>query len=55
MHIKKLYPGIAEAEAERFKLPKDREEEPDYIAGKPNYDKFQKWDIEKILSWYNID
>ena len=52
---KKLYPGIKEAEAERAKKLAPTEEEPDFINGAPNYDKFKGWDTERVLVWLNID
>lgn len=55
MTKKQLYPGVDEAERERTKAMKEESEEPDFIGGKPNYDKFQKWSTEKVLSWLNID
>lgn len=54
-NMRKLkYPGIKEAERERSKkhyIP----EEPDFIAGAPNYEKFKNWKPEKIMVWLNID
>lgn len=55
---RKLYPGTKEAEKAKSG-PKDTqyEEDPDFIVGYPNYDKFYRmgWDCEKTLSWLNID
>lgn len=51
--VKKLYPGIEQAEKEKEK--KILTEQPDFIGGKPNYDKFKGWETEKILVWLNID
>lgn len=53
---KPAYPGTAEAEKQRSKKTV-RDEEPDFIGGKPNYEKFEKWgwSTEKILVWLNID
>lgn len=31
------------------------EEEPDFIAGKPNYEKYKNWDTYKVLRMLNID
>ena len=31
------------------------EEEPDFIGGAPNYDKFEGWTTEEVLVWLNID
>ena len=49
------YPGVAEAEKERAKLAEPLEEEPDFIGGAPNYDKFEGWSVEEVLVWLNID
>ena len=54
-----LYPCIAEADklareaiaAKRIEL----DEQPDFIGGKPNYNKFNSWPPEKVLVWLNID
>lgn len=48
------YPGEKEANLERSK-PHEVEEEPDFIAGAPNYDKFEGWTTEEVLVWLNID
>jgi hypothetical protein len=53
--MKKLYPGIFEAEAERNKRATPNDDEPDFLAGEPNYDKFPGWDPIEILAWLNID
>lgn len=50
----KKYPGEKEAEAERAKHPAE-DEEPDFIDGAPNYDKFEGWTAEEVLTWLNID
>lgn len=50
----KKYPGEKEAEAERAKQPAE-DEEPDFIGGAPNYDKFEGWTAEEVLAWLNID
>ena len=31
------------------------EEQPDFIAGKPNYDKYSGVEPERVLAWLNID
>jgi hypothetical protein len=31
------------------------DEEPDFIGGAPNWDKFEAWDIDEVLVWLNID
>ena len=60
---KQLYPG-AEGIAEYYNqfyrehdsyVLKHRDEKPDFIGGKPNYDKFRKWSAEEVLVWLNID
>ena len=52
-----LYPGTAAAEKEKEKaaLRYSYEFQPDFIGGKPNYDKFASWTCEKVLAWLNID
>lgn len=55
---KPLYPGTAEAEAERKRKKMEHvEEEPDFIGSAPNYDKFEAmgWSVEQTLVWLNID
>lgn len=51
----KKYPRVEEAELERSKHHLLEDEEPDLIAGKPNYDKFDGWTVEEVLVWLNID
>ena len=53
--LKQLYPGVAEAEAEKSRKTAEIDEAPDFINGKPNYDKFGKRDTERVLVWLNID
>jgi hypothetical protein len=48
------YPGKKEAEEQRRPSPVE-DEEPDFIAGAPNYDKFEGWPPERVLAWLNID
>lgn len=55
MRKKKLYPGTAEAERERSKKRFVEDEQPDFIAGAPNYDKFSSWTPEQVLAFFNID
>lgn len=54
-----LYPGVADAEKERMNSELRSKFEvdsmPDFIGGKPNYDKFGGWDAERTLRWLNID
>lgn len=54
--MKKNYPGIDEAECihSEQNQPID-DEEPDFIGGAPNYDKFEGWTPEQVLVWLNID
>ena len=53
---KQLYPGIPEAEKERCKMkPFESKEDPDFINGKPNYDKFKGKDPTWVLAYLNID
>ena len=55
---KTLYPGTEAAEKERKAAEKryqERNDQPDFIGGKPNYSKFPGWDPEKVLVWLNID
>lgn len=53
---KELYPAVKEAREEARKSGKIRKEEkPDFIGMAPNYDKFKKWEPEKVLAWLNID
>jgi len=54
-----LYPGIAAAENEKRRAETSAKytppEEPDFIGGKPNYDKFPGKDPVAVLVWLNID
>lgn len=56
---KSLYPGTQEAEAEKNKAYKadNRRHDitPDFIGGKPNYDKYNGVDPSIVLAWLNID
>lgn len=52
--MKKKYPGIDEAEQMRS-VQSIEDEEPDFINGAPNYDKFEGWTPEQVLVWLNID
>lgn len=49
------YPGEKEAKIERSKKLPAAEEEPDFIASAPNYDKFKGWTPEEVLVYLNID
>lgn len=51
---RKKYPGIEDAEREHStrRIPCD---EPDFIAGAPNYGKFEGWTVDEVLVWLNID
>lgn len=30
-------------------------DEPDFVGGAPNYDKFAGWEPERVLAWLNVD
>lgn len=49
------YPGEKESDLERRSKQHEADEEPDFIAGAPNYDKFEGWTPEEVLVWLNID
>ena len=49
------YPGEKETERVRRSKHYEADEEPDFIAGAPNYDKFEGWTTEEVLVWLNID
>ena len=55
--MRKRYPGIREAEEERKRAAERNkpEEEPDFIAGAPNYEKFIGMSAEEVLVYLNID
>ncbi len=56
--MKELYPfaeDVKRGEYTKLSFPSGAEEEPDFIGGKPNYDKFDKWGVEETLVWLNID
>lgn len=58
MKRKIAYLGTEEAERERNKPHFVSEDEPDMLyPGVPNYEKFERkgWDVDKTLSWLNID
>ena len=56
---KMLYPGTQEAEAEKNRAyiiaDKRRDNTPDFIGSKPNYDKYKGVDPATVLAWLNID
>ena len=52
---RKTYPGTKEAERERSRQHRIEDEEPDFIAGAPNYDKFPNMTPAEVLAWLNID
>ena len=56
---KQLYPGVQDVEAEKNRRAEARyskkDHQPDFIRGTPNYDKFEGWTPEEVLSWLNID
>ena len=49
------YPGTKEVEIEREANQPEMDEEPDFICGAPNYDKFPGWTPEEVLVFLNID
>ena len=51
----KKYPCTKEAEQQRASSRGIKDEEPDFIAGAPNYDKFTGWTVEEILVYLNVD
>ena len=53
--LKLKYPGSDEAERERLLRSLAEPEEPEFIAGAPNYDAFEGWSPEEVLIWLNID
>lgn len=57
MAKRKLYPGLKEVEQERIRSSKrnKEEEQPDFIGGSPNYDKYTGVSPEQVLVWLNID
>ena len=56
---KSLYPGVLEVEEGKNRRAKQMAEQkrsqPDFIGAAPNYDKFEGWTPEEVLSWLNID
>lgn len=52
---RKLYPGTNETSKIKATAKKRPDEQPDFIGGAPNYDKFTGWSPEKVLVWLNID
>lgn len=53
---KALYPGVDEAEREKARAYRfSPEEMPDFIAGKPNYEKYKGVPADRVLAWLNID
>ena len=59
MQKTQLYPGVQDVEAEKNRRAearaKEKDHQPDFIGGAPNYDKFEGWTPEEVLSWLNID
>jgi len=53
--MKEKYPGIEEAEQQRIASSAIADDEPDFIGGAPNYDKFTGWTAEEVLVFLNID
>ena len=54
-NMAKKYPSTKEAEQQRVSASNIKDEEPDFIAGAPNYDKFTGWTTEEVLVFLNID
>ena len=54
MKRKLKYPGVDEAKKHRSDKP-EVIEEPDFIAGAPNYDKWPNKTPEEVLVMLNID
>lgn len=53
---KHAYPGEKEAQKERRRWKQQHcEEEPDFIAGAPNYEKWPDMTAEEVLVMLNID
>ena len=53
---KKLYPGEAEVEREKDRVFRTvLYEEPMFVGGKPNWDRFTGWEVPKVLVWLNVD
>lgn len=50
---KQKYPSTEEAEKERGKKSYS-DDDPDFVCGAPNYDKFEGWTPEQVLAWLNI-
>lgn len=56
---KSLYPGVLEIEEGKNRgakqMAEEKKRQPDFVCGAPNYDKFEGWTPEEVLSWLNID
>lgn len=56
---RELYPGTAAAEREKTRAAAracyTAEEAPDFIGGKPNYEKYRGISPERVLAFLNID
>lgn len=58
MARKPLYPGVDSVEETKNAVLRTCiEDEPDWVGGAPNYEKFDRlgWDTERVLVWLNID
>lgn len=58
MTKRKRYPGLKEAEQQRSVRPSwyiPSGEQPDFIGGAPNYQKYKGAPPEQVLVWLNID
>lgn len=53
--MKPKYPGVEEAEKQRCVTSVEIEEEPDWKAGAPNYEKWPSKSPEEVLVWLNVD
>ena len=52
---KDIYPNAEDVRKGKYTRAVVADEEPDFIGGAPNWDKFEAWDIDEILVWLNID
>ena len=53
--MKPKYPGVEEAEKQRYVTSVEIEEDPDWKAGAPNYEKWPSKSPEEVLAWLNVD
>jgi len=53
---RKRYPGTDDSfRDDIYRRSRYDDEEPDFINGAPNWDKFEAWDVDEVLVWLNID